>query len=370
MNAHIPHPGLKVLHVAQTAQGGVGSYLEEIMPAQAALYGADCVRAVLPAEHAAAFPGLLPKWLETFPAGAGRAAGTLRMAFVALRAVRRWRPQVVHLHSTFAGAALRPLLWLWGGAPAVIYCAHGWAFERRGAPAHLRVFRWLERGLSRLCRQVVCVSRMDYDRGRQAGIRGAKMTVVRNGIVDRAPAVARRVSPWPGPGLKVLFVGRLDPQKGVDVLLAAMRELGGRASALIVGCAVAEGDAPLDLPANVAAMGWLAREDIESLYAGADVLAMPSRWEGLPMVALEAMRAGLTVVAARVGGIPEAVEHGVTGLLVDPDSPTQLAAALASLDEHSRRRLGAHGRRRYEERFQVARVVGELDTLYRAQAAP
>jgi glycosyltransferase involved in cell wall biosynthesis len=96
---------------------------------------------------------------------------------------------------------------------------------------------------------------------------------------------------------------------------------------------------------------------------------MPSRWEGLPIVALEAMRAGLPVVAARVGGIPEAVLDGVTGMLVDPDSPSQLAAALRGLDAATLRRMGASGRRRYEEQFQVGRVVSELDAIYR-RAAP
>jgi glycosyltransferase involved in cell wall biosynthesis len=276
----------------------------------------------------------------------------------------------VHLHSTFAGAALRPLLWLWPGAPEVVYCAHGWCFDRRGAPAQLRVFRWFERALSQQCHRVVCVSGTDYECGRHAGIRGTKMTVVRNGIADRPAAHGPAACLWPGNGLRVLFVGRLDTQKGVDVLLAAMRELGEHACAVVVGSSIAENDAGLTFPANVAATGWLPRSTIESLYATADVLAMPSRWEGLPIVALEAMRAGLPVVASRVGGIPEAVVDGVTGLLVDPDSPSQLAAALRSVDAATLRRMGANARRRYEEQFQVGRVVSELDAIYRGPATP
>lgn len=367
---HSPAPRLKVLHVAQTALGGVGSYLEEIMPAQAALYGTDAVRAVLPAEHAAEFPGLLPQWLLTFPTrGTGRVASTLRMTAVAARAVRKWNPEVVHLHSTFAGAALRPILWLSARTTAVVYCAHGWSFDRRGPPLQIRLFRWLERCLSAMCGQVVCVSAADYEGGRIAGIRGAKMTVVLNGIGDRPASNGTASWPWRDAGLRVLFVGRLDAQKGVDVLLAAMRELGDSACAVIVGAWVADGDAPLALPANVSVTGWLPRTTIESLYASADVLAMPSRWEGLPIVALEAMRAGLPVVATRVGGIPEAVDDGVTGVLIDVDSPAQLAAALRSLDAQALRRMGDNARQRYVRDFGVNRVVSELDALYRSPAA-
>jgi glycosyltransferase involved in cell wall biosynthesis len=358
---------LKVLHVAQTAQGGVGSYLEEIIPLQAALYGHDAIRVVLPAEHAAAFPGLSPDWLLTFSAsGTGRFLSTLRMTVLAVRAVRRWRPEVVHLHSTFAGLAMRPVLRMFGGEPIVIYCAHGWCFERRGTPLELRLFRWLERVLSKLCHHVVCVSRTDYERGGHAGIRSAKMSVVLNGIADQLAPDASRCSPfWPGTGLKILFVGRLDAQKGVDVLFGAMRKLGAGAFAVVVGSSIAGHDPAHQVPSNVRTVGWLGREQIKELYASAEVLVMPSRWEGLPLVALEAMRAGLPVIATRVGGIPEAVQDGVTGRLVELDAPSELASVLAGLDAGTLARMGVNARRRYLEAFQVQRVVHELDALYR-----
>jgi glycosyltransferase involved in cell wall biosynthesis len=358
---------LKVLHVAQTAQGGVGSYLEEIMPLQADIYGPDCIRAVLPAEHAAAFPGLLPAWLATFAApGGGRLLSTWRMTALALAVVRRWRPDVVHLHSTFAGVAMRPILQLFGRTP-VVYCAHGWCFDRRAGASQIRLFVLLERLLARLCDRIVCVSRQDYERGTSAGIPVAKMSVVINGIADRRRAgAARPTDLWPADArLKILFVGRLDAQKGLDILLAAMRQVGANGFAVVVGASVVGCEREQPAPANVKVVGWLPREEIEQLYAAADVLVMPSRWEGLPIVALEAMRAGLAVVATRVGGIPEAVQDGITGRLVDVDAPSQLAAVLASLDAATLRRMGDNARRRYLESFQSQRVVHQLDQLYR-----
>jgi glycosyltransferase involved in cell wall biosynthesis len=357
---------LKVLHVAQTAQGGVGSYLEEIMPLQAQTYGPDCIRAVLPAEHAAAFPGLLPTWLSTFTApGAGRLLSTWRMTTLAIEIVRQWRPDVVHLHSTFAGLALRPVLQLFGRT-LVVYCAHGWSFDRHAGRSQVRLFGLMERVLARLCNRIVCVSRKDYERGSSAGIPGSMMSVVLNGIADHPLAsTSRRSDMWPDTGLKILFVGRLDAQKGVDVLLSAMQQLGARGFAVIVGSSIVGRPAAASTPANVKVLGWLPREQIEQLYASADVLVMPSRWEGLPIVALEAMRAGLPVIATRVGGIPEAVEDGVTGRLVDVDAPSQLAAVLESLDQATLRLMSVNARRRFMESFLIERVVQELDGLYR-----
>lgn len=357
---------LKVLHVAQTAQGGVGSYLEEVLPLQAGAYGSDSVRAVLPAEHAAAFPGLLPGWLVTFPAPKGRMLSTWRMTVAAIDMVRRWKPDVVHLHSTFAGLALRPILPLFFGRTLVVYCAHGWAFDRRVGRSQIRVSRSAERLLARLCDRIVCVSRKDYERGSSAGIPPARMSVILNGIADHPPFTPSPLKDmWPGTGLKILFVGRLDAQKGVDVLVAAMRQLGDRGFAVVVGASVADQEVAATMPANVKVLGWLPRETINQLYASADVLVMPSRWEGLPIVALEAMRAGLPVIATRVGGIPEAVEDGITGRLFDVDAPSQLAAVLESLDAATLRRMSTNARRRFLELFRIERVAQELDQLYR-----
>lgn len=367
MRARAP---LKVLHVAQTAQGGVGSYLEEIMPLQAQAYGPEHVRAVLPAEHAAAFPGLLPAWLAPFAvAGAGRLLSTWRMTALAVGIVRRWKPDVVHLHSTFAGLALRPVLQLLGGT-RVVYCAHGWSFDRHAGQWQIGLARFLERQLSRLCDRIVCVSRNDHARGSSAGIPSGMLRVVLNGIADN-PVADRPPGPdaWPATGLRILFVGRLDAQKGVDVLLSAMRQPGARGFAVIAGAGVVDGQAiAASAPSNVKVLGWLPREELEQLYAAADVLVMPSRWEGLPMVALEAMRAGLPVIATRVGGIPEAVEDGVTGRLIDVDSPAQLAAALESLDADTLHTMGENARSRFLNAFRSERVVQELDQLYREPA--
>ena len=86
------------------------------------------------------------------------------------------------------------------------------------------------------------------------------------------------------------------------------------------------------------------------------------------MVAIEAMRAGLPVVATRVGGLPEIVEDGVSGRLVEADNPEQLARVLASLDSTTLREMGARARLRYLRDFQIQRVIRELDGIYRSLA--
>jgi glycosyltransferase involved in cell wall biosynthesis len=375
MSAHTtPHPGgpVKVLHVAETAQGGVGSYLEEIVPVQAARHGADSVRVVLPREHAAHFKRLPPTLLQTFEiAGARRMRCMLRMAGVVWALVRRWRPDVVHVHSTYAGFVLRPLLALLPDRPRVVYCAHGWAFDRRAPDWLNRTVASVERIWARWSDAIVCISRHDHDSALRAGIAARRLSVIVNGIGDlpRAAADAPPAGRWPAAALRVLFVGRLDRQKGVDVLYEALRRLGDRAAAVVVGSAVVADGPAAEPPPNVHVTGWLSRDQIGALYEAAQVLVVPSRWEGFGLVALEAMRCGRAVVASRVGGLPEVVQDGVSGALFEPEDAAALADVLASLSEARLHAMGRAGRQRFETRFHIGRVADELDTLYRALLA-
>jgi glycosyltransferase involved in cell wall biosynthesis len=356
---------MKVLHVAETAQGGVGSYIEEIVPLQARRYGADCVRAVLPREHAVLFPALAPEWVTGFVSeGLGRMARAARMAAAAMGVVRHWQPDLVHLHSTFAGLVMRPLLTVMAPRTKVVYTPHGWAFDRRTSRMQHRAAIVIERFLSRLADVVMCVSRYEFTQACAVGLPAHRLRVVLSGIREAAPAGAAPCA-WPPGDLRVLFVGRLECQKGVGVLYSVMSTLGSRASAVIVGAAVTSADMDeCQPPGNVAVIGWRGRTEIEALYARADVLVLPSLWEALPLVALEAMRAGLPVVASRVGGIPEIIDQDVTGLLVPPNDPVALLHALSSLDDATLRRMSANARQCYLQRFRVERLVDELDTLY------
>jgi glycosyltransferase involved in cell wall biosynthesis len=159
--------------------------------------------------------------------------------------------------------------------------------------------------------------------------------------------------PPPAPGRPVVgVVGRLVPEKGVDVFLRAAALVSAvvpQAAFLVVG------DGPLrpDLEHRAAVLGLADtvtftgyRSDAARLVAGLDVLTVPSRSDGSPLVVCEAMAAGVPVVASRVGGLPDLVEDGGSGLLVRPGEAEDLARALVSLllDPEAARRLGARGR--------------------------
>lgn len=166
-------------------------------------------------------------------------------------------------------------------------------------------------------------------------------------------------------------VGRIDAQKGHWVLLDALAALRKKhpARCVIIG----DGPKRAALEAQVRKLGlekavWLLgeRTDVTTWLSSFDIFALPSLWEGLPNALLEAMALGLPVVASAVDGVPEAVQDGVTGLLVPPRRPEALTQRLDRLacDPDLRARLGAAARAAIFERFSLPRMIGEYESAY------
>jgi glycosyltransferase involved in cell wall biosynthesis len=265
--------------------------------------------------------------------GAGVVANVRRRPWLApalvvsmVRAVRRAArdADLVHAH------------WLAGGAIAAlarvpfVVTLHGSGTAGRFADLELaRRHPRLVGAVLRRARAVICVSEALAEAARRCGARDVR--VIRNGV--RVPErVGREAEP-----AELLFAGRLSPEKGVEELVTATRGMN-----LVVA-----GDGPLRASVP-SALGFVPHAELERLYARAAVVVLPSHREGLPLSVLEAMAHGRPVVASAVGGIPELVEDGVTGLLVPAGDVDALRAALARLlaDPTLRRRMGREGRRR------------------------
>jgi glycosyltransferase involved in cell wall biosynthesis len=209
------------------------------------------------------------------------------------------------------------------------------------------------------------------------GPRTGPIQVIRNGIPHR-PGDRERTRAALGirPDQAVLLgAGSLVERKGFHVLVDALALLRSRGSSmgdwklLVAG----EGSFRPVLEERIAASGvgdrielLGYRLDVPDLQAAADIFVMPSLWEGLPLAVLEGMFAGNPVVATRASGIPEAVDHGVEGLLVDAGEAGPLADALGRLlsDREFAQRLGARARERALAEFTLARMTDEYEALY------
>ncbi len=236
---------------------------------------------------------------------------------------------------------------------------------------------WIEKtGVESADRVIAVSSKMRDDILAHFRVDPAKVVVIHNGIdpgrfvrTDRRDALDK----WKVREPYVLFVGRITDQKGIFHLLDAAPKLPNGVQ--VVLCASAPDTPEIEerlrraLPEhpNVTWINAMVPVDeVTQLYSHADVFACPSVYEPFGLINLEAMSCGTAVVASAVGGIVEVVEDGVTGLLVSPAKPDELATAIRSLldDPERRGRMGVAGRRRVEEKFSWASVAQRTEQIY------
>ncbi|MFF5309502.1 glycosyltransferase family 4 protein [Streptomyces massasporeus] len=362
-------PPPRVLHVTQPVDGGVARVVTDLAGAQLAA-GLHVTVACPDSPLAARLADLgadVRRWAATRAPGPSLAGEARRLA----RIVEDVRPCLVHAHSAKAGLAGR--LAVRGRIPTV-FQPHAWSFEAvEGVTAALA--RGWERWGARWAARVVCVSEAERRRGVEAGVRG-RWSVVPNGIdVERfrpadAEAVRARLLPDGDPrGPLVVCVGRLCRQKGQDVLLTAwesvLRRVPG-ARLVLVGDGPDHGRLRALAPGSVLFAGDVA--DVVPWYQAADLVVLPSRWEGMALAPLEAMACGRPVVVTDVGGARESLPPDLLPhCLVPALAPAALAAAVAGplLDPPLRTALGDQGRRHVLSTHDVRRTAQAVADVYR-----
>lgn len=358
MRISAPH----VLHVAQPVEGGVARVVTDLVAAEVAAG----LRVTVACPHGGTLTDSLRasgcttlRWDATRSPGPRLPDEVRRLA----RLVRDVRPDLVHAHSAKAGLAAR--LAVHGRLPTV-FQPHAWSFEAADGVVARLALGW-ERFGARWATRVVCVSDAERRTGERCGI-AASWRVVPNGV-DTGRFRPEGDSAPSGAGPLVVCVGRLCRQKGQDVLLRAwpevVRRVGGARLVLV-------GDGPdaellrRGAPASVEFAG--AASDVAPWYRAADVVVLPSRWEGMALAPLEAMACARPVLVTDVDGARESLPPShQPSCLVPPEDPGALARALTALlrDEPLRSVLGAQGRAHVLVAHDLRRAADAVIDLYR-----
>jgi len=285
-------------------------------------------------------------------------------------ALQAWAPTIVHTF-LLTGSLYGRFAAMMAGVPIVIGTEVNIYEKKR--PLHARLERWLMKGTDAVVASARSVKDHYVD---QVGADPDKIEVIYN-AVDWAQLETTKTRdefrasigvPLDVPAAGI--IARLTEQKAHRVLFEAMTNAELSTLHLIV---VGDGELRDDLRSRAEALGILgrvhflgARRDLGNILAAVDIFAMPSLWEGLPLSMVLAMGAGLPVVASRVAGIPEVVNDGVNGLLVDAGDSAQLGHALATLvnDSRLRSRLGSAAKAFVLPRFGIDGYVASIATLY------
>lgn len=288
---------------------------------------------------------------------------------------------VVHTHNSKAGFLGR-LAATMARVPVIVHTVHGFAFHDREPRWRRILFRNLERLASRWCDKMIFISQPLLDWGLKENIVRREDTVkIYSGIqlahfrpADRDEENRIRRKWHLGPEDAVVgIVSKLWEGKGHATLMEAVKKLAGDirdVKLVIVGegylrSALEETAQRFGLGDRVLFTGF--QMDVSEIIAAFDVAVLPSFFEGMGRVILEAMAMAKPVVASRVGGIPDLVEDGLNGFLVPPGNADALAAAIRRLltDEALARKMGIAGREMVDEKFSADMMVQSIEAVYR-----
>lgn len=321
-------------------------------------------------------PLRIPCWSMprvAFPRGIRSSARFLRAAYRVALVMRKFRPDVVSVHCPVLQCHLLIAASLLHRRHRLVVTVRGSDIRVQSNDPHLKP--WQTRLLKK-ADSVIAVSRsLLQDLLALYPSTRNKAQVIPNGL-DRSWLDQAATTPTAS-GRYVLFVGRLHVIKGVDLLLRAWSQAQAQVPCVKLWL-VGEGQEleslrllseQLGVSTSVQFEGYKTAVELRCLYRNAAVVVLPSRNEGLPRVSLEAGACGAIRVATRVGGIPETIQDGVTGVLVDPESPEALADGILRvlhLSEPERRRMSAAAQEDVRQQFNHEKTLARYEEIFQS----
>jgi glycosyltransferase involved in cell wall biosynthesis len=296
--------------------------------------------------------------------------------------LRRSKPDIVHTHTSKAGILGRLAAWL-ARVPTIIHTPHGHVFYGHFGRLLSRIFLQMEKLLGKITHHHIALTPEEGNDYLNLGVAKSKnISVIHSGVdLNCFKRSATESNPKrnelgiSADSLVVGYVGWLIPIKGVTYLVDAMAEvvqLHPNSLLVLVGKGDEKGEEEIKLRERVASLGltdrvrflgW--RPDVDEIMPCFDIFVLPSLNEGMGRVLVEAMAAGLPIVATRVGGIPDLVKHGENGLLVPPANAGALERAISDLlsDKARRKRMGETGKKMCRP-YSIEAMVEKIDDLY------
>lgn len=277
--------------------------------------------------------------------------------------ISEFKPDLIAAHSSKTGILGR-LASKISNVPCV-FTAHGWSFTTGIPQPYRAIYRILEKATSSLAERIICVSEYDRTIGLEAGMNAQRLVTVHNGMKDINPNLL--ANPAKTETVKVAMVARFDRQKDHETLIKAFQGLD--AELILIG------DGPsmlktqqqvekLEMSKQVTFLGF--RQDIAQILAKVQIFTLISNWEGLPCTIIEAMRAGLPVVASDVGGVKEIVADSQTGYVIPRGDVTTLRSKLAYLisNKSARASMGILARQKYEKELTFEHMYRQTLSVY------
>lgn len=353
---------MKILHVGEYVNGGVATYLRTLL---SGLQKYDDVENYLLISEYKSQQGWEDITKKVFYYKYKRSISNIFSAIKQIHAViKDVNPDIIHAHSTWAGLFVR-LPYLFKKRKAkIIYQSHGWAFLMDTSNYKKNIYALVEKILSIPTDRIINISNYEQNQAVKCGLNKNKMVMIYNGVEDKVNKSNLKLN-WDENKINLLFVGRLDRQKGLDLFLDVYDKMKLENLHLyVIGTSVLDDNLP-NSTKYVTYLGWVNNKDIDVYYQACDAVIMPSRWEGFGLVAIEAMKNSKAVIASNRGALPELIKEDFTGYIFNIDDEISLKNRLLNLDKEKINILGENGRNIYLQNFTDKIFVNKIYDLYK-----
>lgn len=362
---------MRILHLAEYASGGIATYLRNTIQYQLDNENIDEIVLLTSKNKSEEFNFKSNKFKGAVYSYIRGLSGVLKILKLR-KVVDDYNPDVVHIHSTFAGL-IRISYLLKNPKYKVVYCAHGWSFIQQNKPQFKKyIYSLVERLLTIKTDLIVNISKNEQNIAEYYKIPKEKMKIIYNSIPDDREKLSvntlRRLTQEKKNNRNLLFIGRFDKAKGLEFLIRNLDFKGNNIGLSVIGESILnDSDSDLKKP-NVNYLGWIDNTEISSYIIQSDAVIIPSLWEGFGLVALEAMREKKVIISSNAGGLPEIIEDNKNGLMFDAGSKKSLQEVIDRFNKLTPEELstmGENGYKKYRSKYNFDLLNQKLIDEYR-----
>lgn len=352
---------MKILHVGEYVNGGVATYLRTLLNGLQKYSNIESYLLISEYKSQKNWENITKK---VFYYKYKRSISNIFSAIKQIHEViEKVNPDIIHVHSTWAGLFVR-LPYLFRKRKAkIIYQSHGWAFLMDTSKYKKNVYALVERILSIPTDKIINISNYEQNQAIKYGFNKNKMIMIYNGVEDKVNKSNLKLN-WDRNKINLLFVGRLDKQKGLDLFLDVYNKMEmDNIHLYVIGTSVLDSSLPKDTE-YVTYLGWVDNKDIDEYYQACDAVIMPSRWEGFGLVAIEAMRNSKPIIASNRGALPELIKNTINGYIFDIEKDDILEEILLNINKTELQKLGKQARQIYLKNFIDLMFVEKVYEVY------
>lgn len=354
---------MKILHVGEYVNGGIATYLRTLL---SGLRKYDDVENYLLISEYKSQQGWESVAKKVFYYKYKRSIFNIFSAIKQIHTViEDVNPDIIHVHSTWAGLFVRLPYLFRKRKTKIIYQSHGWAFLMDTSNYKKNIYAFVEKILSIPTDKIINISNYEQNQAIKYGLNKNKMVMIYNGVEDKVNKSDIKLN-WDKNKINLLFVGRLDRQKGLDLFLDVYNKMKLENIHLyVIGTSVLDNNLPKNTE-TVTYLGWVDNKDIDAYYQACDAVVMPSRWEGFGLVVVEAMRNSKPVIVSNVGALPELIKENINGYVFNLNNKKSLKDILLKINRNRLIAMGINGKKIFLKNFTSEELLFNIYNLYKS----